>query len=260
MDEATFSLFFIAVLSTAAIGCFIVHRRMRKQRRDRIRRVAGRMGLHRAYHPGETLNGFRREQFLLLGGKRNEAGHGVENLLQGRVDGRQVYLFDFEQRISQEANASQSVLVIKSGKQRWPKFALYPKKLKKERFTQRMRTAVQEFATRGIAGYRKADIRIEGYRLSCPPDSEQKVRALFTPEIIRYFSGHLKFALEGSGRHLLFYQRERLVASHDLEAFIREAMSIHRLFESPADGSEVSPSGRRCRTGVGQATPAQPSG
>jgi hypothetical protein len=258
MDEPTFSLFFIAAVSMTVIGCFVVHRWIRRRRQARIRWVAGKMGFHRAHHPEETLNDIWREQFLLLGGKRKKAGQGVENLLQGRVDGRQVCLFDFEQPISQEANARQSVLVINSAHQRWPKFALYPKKLKNERFTQRMRTAMQELATRGAAGYRKADLRVEGYRLSCPPDSAQKVRELFTPEIIRYFSNHPKFALEGSGRHLLLYQRERLVASQDLEAFIREAMSIHRLFVSPVDGSGRRPSSRRCRTGAGPAPSVQP--
>jgi hypothetical protein len=252
MDELTFPLLVAAAMSMAVLAFCGVRRWIRKRRQARIRWVGGRMGLHRAYHPGESLEDIWRERFLLLGGERKEVGDGVENLLQGHVEGRQVYLFDFEETIVHETNVWQSVLVIKSGGQGWPRFALHPRKSKNERFTRRLRTAVQEFASRGIAGYRRAGVRIEGYRLSCPSGSEHQVRDLFNAELIQYFSSHRQFALEGSNGFLLLYQRERLVTPGNLEAFVRDALSIHRLLLTAVNPDGGRQSSLSFRPGAGR--------
>lgn len=229
MSSELFPVYMLVLFIAATVFFLFIRRGFRKRRQNLIQRQALKLGLRPALNPDAILDTIWQQRFLLLSTERPIVGRGVENLLEGYVGRHRVLLFDFEMNIPHETNACQSVVVIAADKVQFPKFALVPRKLRKERFTQRLRTATREFVTNNINRYRKINTPIDGYTLSCPMGSEQQVRNLLSSEMIAYFSKGRKYALEGSDNQLLLYERERLVTPGSLEKFIADTLSIQKL-------------------------------
>jgi hypothetical protein len=59
---------------------------------------------------------------------------------------------------------------------------------------------------------------------------EQKIRALFTDEVLTFFAGQDKLCVEGFSSHLCFYRAEKLIEPEDIPAFMKEGFEVFRLF------------------------------
>ena len=59
---------------------------------------------------------------------------------------------------------------------------------------------------------------------------EQKIRALFTDEVLAFFAGQDKLCVGGSSSHLCFYQRDKIIEPEDIPAFMKEGFEVFRLF------------------------------
>ena len=59
---------------------------------------------------------------------------------------------------------------------------------------------------------------------------EQKIRALFTDEVLAFFAGQDKLCVEGFSSHLCFYRAEKLIEPEDIPAFMKEGFEVFRLF------------------------------
>ena len=236
MTPDLFPVFLAAAGIVAGLIFLLVRRSFRKRRISRIIEAAYKSGLNQPVDPDAAFDRISRLGFLLLSKVQNPIGGRVKYLLEGRKDGCKLYLFDYEAIQPHETNTLQSVIVIENDKNIFPEFALIPEKMKKERFTQRLRTAPLEFTSRLVSRYRKIDASIDGYHLSCPAQSVQPVFNLINARITEYFSAERKFSVEGRGNAFLIYQRERLISPGHLEAFVKEALLVHRHFKDAAAG------------------------
>ena len=61
---------------------------------------------------------------------------------------------------------------------------------------------------------------------------EQKIRALFTDEVLAFFAGQDKIRVEGFSSHLCFYRACKLIEPEDIPAFMKEGFEVFRLFAS----------------------------
>ena len=59
---------------------------------------------------------------------------------------------------------------------------------------------------------------------------EQKIRALFTDEVLAFFAGQDKLCVEGFSSHLCFYRAFKLIEPEDIPAFMKEGFEVFRLF------------------------------
>ena len=59
---------------------------------------------------------------------------------------------------------------------------------------------------------------------------EQKIRALFTDEVLAFFAGQDKICVEGFSSHLCFYRARKLIEPEDIPAFMKEGFEVFRLF------------------------------
>ena len=59
---------------------------------------------------------------------------------------------------------------------------------------------------------------------------EQKIRALFTDEVLAFFAGQDKICVEGFSSHLCFYRALKLIEPEDIPAFMKEGFEVFRLF------------------------------
>ena len=59
---------------------------------------------------------------------------------------------------------------------------------------------------------------------------EQKIRALFTDEVLAFFAGQDKICVEGFYSHLCFYRWNKLIEPEDIPAFMKEGFEVFRLF------------------------------
>ena len=234
MTPELFPVFFTAVFIVCGLIFLLVRRFFRKRRVDGVIRSATRFGLRPSSNQDAVLGRLSRNGFLLLSKVQNPVGGRMKYFLEGRVNGYKVYLFDFEVIHLHESNSLQSVMVLESDRISFPGFALFPRKLKKERFTQRLITAPLEFTSRLASRYRKVRSNIDGYDLSCQAEDRQAVVDLFSGEISSYFSARRKFTVEGKGKALLIYQRERVVSEGNLENLIKDGITIYQLFSRSA--------------------------
>ena len=61
---------------------------------------------------------------------------------------------------------------------------------------------------------------------------EQKIRALFTDEVLAFFAGQDNVYVEGFSSHLCFYRASTLIEPEDIPAFMKEGFEVFRLFAS----------------------------
>ena len=61
---------------------------------------------------------------------------------------------------------------------------------------------------------------------------EQKIRALFTDEVLAFFAGQDNVYVEGFSSHLCFYRASKLIEPEDIPAFMKEGFEVFRLFTS----------------------------
>ena len=59
---------------------------------------------------------------------------------------------------------------------------------------------------------------------------EQKIRALFTDEVLAFFAGQDKICVEGLSSHLCFYRARKLIEPEDIPAFMKEGFEVFRVF------------------------------
>ena len=89
-------------------------------------------------------------------------------------------------------------------------------------------------------GYQDIDIDFESDRTGVEfskkyllqGKDEQKVRELFTPEVLGFFGGQYGVSTEGGGDQLIFYRLGKRIKPEDVRPFIEEGLEVFRLFAS----------------------------
>ena len=158
-------------------------------------------------------------------------GHSrvVTNMLHGDSE-LLGFAEEFEVRIfaygfahqQQDLHAMQSVICFQSPQLNLPKFQLCPEfffnKLWGGRFTGDI-----DFESHPTAVEFSKKYLLRG-------KDEQKIRALFTDEVLAFFAGQDKICVEGFSSHLCFYRAFKLIEPEDIPAFMKEGFEVFRLF------------------------------
>jgi len=63
-----------------------------------------------------------------------------------------------------------------------------------------------------------------------PRHTSQKVRELFTPEVLDFFAGQDGVSTEGRRSRLIFYRDGERLKPEDTPAFLEEGLEVFRLF------------------------------
>ena len=150
--------------------------------------------------------------------------HGDSELL-GFAEEFEVRIFAYRYMISSGKSSHavrQSVICFQSPQLNLPKFQLCP-----EHFFDKIGSKL---------GYQ--DIDIESHPTAAEfskkyllrGKDEQKIRALFTDEVLAFFAGQDKVCVEGSDDQLIWYRWGKLIEPEDIPAFMKEGFEVFRVF------------------------------
>ena len=132
-----------------------------------------------------------------------------------------IFAYGFAQQ-QQDQHVMQSVICFQSPQLNLPKFQLCPEfffnKLWGGRFTGDI-----DFESHPTAVEFSKKYLLRG-------KDEQKIRALFTDEVLAFFAGQDKICVEGFSSHLCFYRARKLIEPEDIPAFMKEGFEVFRLF------------------------------
>ena len=132
-----------------------------------------------------------------------------------------IFAYGFAQQ-QQDQHRMQSVICFQSPQLNLPKFQLCPEfffnKLWGGRFTGDI-----DFESHQAAAVFSKKYLLRG-------KDEQKIRALFTDEVLAFFAGQDKICVEGFSSHLCFYRAFKLIEPEDIPAFMKEGFEVFRLF------------------------------
>jgi len=132
-----------------------------------------------------------------------------------------IFAYGFAQQ-QQDQHVMQSVICFQSPQLNLPKFQLCP----------------ESFHNKLWGGRFTGDIDFESHQTGAEfskkyllrGKDEQKIRALFTDEVLAFFAGQDKICVEGFSSHLCFYRALKLIEPEDIPAFMKEGFEVFRLF------------------------------
>ena len=132
-----------------------------------------------------------------------------------------IFAYGFAQQ-QQDQHVMQSVICFQSPQLNLPKFQLRP-----EHFFDKIGSKL---------GYQDIDFESHPTAVEFSKKyllrgkDEQKIRALFTDEVLAFFAGQDKLCVEGFSSHLCFYRARKLIEPEDIPAFMKEGFEVFRLF------------------------------
>jgi len=163
--------------------------------------------------------------------------HGDSELL-GFAEEFEVRIFAYEFTVGSGKSSStwmQSVICFQSPQLNLPKFQLRP-----EHFFDKIGSKL---------GYQDIDFESHPTAVEFSKKyllrgkDEQKIRALFTDEVLAFFAGQDKICVEGFSSHLCFYRARKLIEPEDIPEFMKNGFKMFQLFtEQPSSPSSVASS------------------
>ena len=132
-----------------------------------------------------------------------------------------IFAYGFAQQ-QQDQHVMRSVICFQSPQLNLPKFQLCP-----EHFFDKIGSKL---------GYQDIDFESHPTAVEFSKKyllrgkDEQKIRALFTDEVLAFFAGQDKICVEGFSSHLCFYRARKLIEPEDIPAFMKEGFEVFRLF------------------------------
>jgi len=143
-----------------------------------------------------------------------------------------IFAYGFAQQ-QQDQHVMQSVICFQSPQLNLPKFQLCPesffKKLGGDWITGDIDFESDNTAVRFSEKYLlKAGDAAE-------KEANERVRALFTDEVLAFFAGQDKICVEGLSSHLCFYRARKLIEPEDIPEFMKNGFKMFQLFtEQPS--------------------------
>jgi hypothetical protein len=220
-------LIVFVALGALAVGVMLYYRE--KQRREDLRSVAGKLGFSFSPAGDPHLLG-RLGQFHLFSQGRSRK---VRNVMRGEIQDIAVSLFDYRYTTGSGKHNhthSQTVLLFESERLALPFFTLRP-----EGFFHRMA---------GAFGYEDIDFDdspafSDAYLLK--GGDEDRIRAIFTPEVRAYYTRHDRLCTEGERGRLVHYRADRRVSPERIESWLQEGLDVLDLFLEEEEGAGTLP-------------------
>ena len=148
--------------------------------------------------------------------------HGDSELL-GFAEEFEVRIFAYGfAHQQQDLHAMQSVICFQSPQLNLPKFQLCPEFLFNKLWGGRF-TGDIDFESHQAAAVFSKKYLLRG-------KDEQKIRALFTDEVLAFFAGQDKMCAEGFSSHLCFYRARKLIEPEDIPEFMKNGFEMFQLF------------------------------
>lgn len=146
----------------------------------------------------------------------------IRNVMQGAYDNIEVLLFDYRFTSGSHRHHRtnrQTVAAFQLLEQNLPEFSLRPEQL------------IHKLG--GMLGYQDIDFddspKFSARYLLRGPD-EDAIRSLFDKDAREFFEDHEPYCVEGGGRWLIVYRRDRRLRAAQLDDFLKEAFEICTLF------------------------------
>jgi hypothetical protein len=220
----------IAGILLAIAGIAFIQYYLERQRTEQMRGIAGRRGWTFAPEAGpELLAGLGSFHLFSQGRSRK-----IRNLMHTQIRDIAVHLFDFRYTTSSGRHNrihQQTVVSFESERLRLPYFELRPEHL------------FHKLA--GSFGYQDIDFDShpafsDAYLLR--GEDEAEVRALFSDEILGYYTRHRVLCTEGGGSQLVYYRAEKRVEPELVDRLVQEGLDVLDLFleaEGPLGSLEL---------------------
>ena len=132
-----------------------------------------------------------------------------------------IFAYGFAQQ-QQDQHVMQSVICFQSPQLNLPKFQLCPEEWH-HKIGSKLGYQDIDFESHPTAVEFSKKYLLRG-------KDEQKIRALFTDEVLAFFAGQDKICVEGFSSHLCFYRAFKLIEPEDIPAFMKEGFEVFRLF------------------------------
>ena len=132
-----------------------------------------------------------------------------------------IFAYGFAQQ-QQDQHVMQSVICFQSPQLNLPKFQLCPEEWH-HKIGSKLGYQDIDFESHPTAVEFSKKYLLRG-------KDEQKIRALFTDEVLAFFAGQDKICVEGFSSHLCFYRARKLIEPEDIPAFMKEGFEVFRLF------------------------------
>ena len=192
-----------------------------KQRSKKLKDFAEQMGMEFSVEDewdiGESLSAFdlfwEADITNVLSGDSEQLGYGEEF---------EVTVLECTYAIGEDAQVNQTVIYFRSPQLNLPKFQLRPEEWH-HKIGSKLGYQDIDFESHPTAVEFSKKYLLRG-------KDEQKIRALFTDEVLAFFAGQDKLCVEGFSSHLCFYRAFKLIEPEDIPAFMKEGFEVFRLF------------------------------
>lgn len=184
-----------------------------KQRAKKIRAVAESLGLAYA-EKGDGL----REKLSMLPLFRRGRSRRIRNLLTGQIEDMAIHLFDYRFRTGSGKNSqthNQTVAAFRVEGGRMPAFTLAP----------------EHWGHRFLSVFGFQDIDFTNYPefsriYILRGEEEERIRALFDEELIRFMLSHTGNTVEGASEWIVVYRSRKRTKPDDLAGFMERGFII----------------------------------
>ena len=203
-------------------GLLFLHvRKLGEQRTKKFTDFAEQMGMEFSVEDewdiGESLSAFdlfwEADITNVLSGDSEQLGYGEEF---------EVTVLECTYAIGEDAQVNQTVIYFRSPQLNLPKFQLRPEEWH-HKIGSKLGYQDIDFESHPTAVEFSKKYLLRG-------KDEQKIRALFTDEVLAFFAGQDKICVEGFSSHLCFYRARKLIEPEDIPAFMKEGFEVFRLF------------------------------
>lgn len=227
MEGQFYLLIVFVALGALAVGVILYYRE--KKRREDLWSVAGRLGFSFSVEGDpHLLSGLGQFHLFSQGRSRK-----VRNVMHGEIQDIVVSLFDYRYTTGSGRHNhahDQTVLLFSSERLALPSFTLRP-----EGLFHRMA---------GALGYEDIDFDSspafsDAYLLKGA--DEDRIRAIFTPEVRAYYTRHSRLCTEGERGRLVHYRAGRRVSPERIESWLQEGLDVLDLFVDKEEGAGTLP-------------------
>jgi hypothetical protein len=227
MEGQFYLLIVFVALGALAVGVILYYRA--KKRREDLWSVAGRLGFSFSAEGDPHLPGGLGQFHLFSQGRSRK----VRNVMRGEIQDIVVSLFDYRYTTGSGRHNhthDQTVLLFESERLALPFFILRPEGL------------FHKMA--GALGYEDIDFDgspafSDAYLLK--GTDEDRIRAMFTPEVRAYYTRHGRLYTEGERGQLIHYCAGRRVSPERIESWLQEGLDVLALFLEKEEGAGALP-------------------
>jgi hypothetical protein len=218
MNDGSLIVLALAAIVVVMVAVLAVQHHREQERRERLRSAARDLGFSFSLESDPRLPKSLGHFHLFSQGRSKR----ISNVMSKAMADIDVTIFDYKYTTGSGKHSdtrNQTVVLFESERLQLPSFALRPEHL------------FHKLA--GAMGYQDIDFDafpefsqtylLQGY-------DEERIRSLFTDEVLSYYARHTDLCTEGDEQQLLYYRARKRVDPEWIGSFVEEGLDVLALF------------------------------